>query len=645
MKSSYDNKKEIREDEDEVTQLWRYYENGKSYQAQLGLTHTIPESVRFLEGRQWAPPTKKTMNMPRPVFNIIEMIVDNKVSNVLETPVKLNFISDNDKQATNIFTKFADYQQKEMGQRLLDDSACEDGAVKGTYIYHYYWDASAVGRRGNIEGGLRGEIIDPLNIIFANPSQRDEQKQEWIMIVSREEVDAVREMADDGIDKELIVPDDTESDYNEQEQEESNLCTVLTRYFKKDGEVYFEKSVKSTSLYKKARPLNYLLSLQESTNNDSAHTDGPNDEPSETTPDELLPKAYLFPIVVGSWKKREKSIYGRGEVEGIIPNQKAVNFEIAMQLLNHQELGWGKILAKQDALRGQDITNTPGEIIIDHSVSQGWGITRLEGQSFSAGAATLAPQIVDLTRAATNSSEVITGDTVSKDLSGVAIAQLQAQSRKPNVRLQRNFWISKEKIGKILEMFYKIFYEDADFVYELDPDERQIITEGMKAQGIMEDAPSFAGERFNGADYRETTFNISVEAGAGSQFSEIMAMETLNALFLNGSISKLTVEQLEQYVTLYPDTAMPFKKELKAIISAQKRSELGQYKEIAKKQGEQIEQLSAYSKQQDEIIRNLQTELNRTESLFEKQNREYAEKITSQNKYIEQMSKQPQQTK
>ena len=45
-------------------------------------------------------------------------------------------------------------------------------------------------------GGVRGQIIDPLDILFANPQQKDEQKQEWIAIRSREEVEFIKQIAD-----------------------------------------------------------------------------------------------------------------------------------------------------------------------------------------------------------------------------------------------------------------------------------------------------------------------------------------------------------------------------------------------------------------------------------------------------------------
>ena len=166
---------------DRANKIWEDYENAKVYQSNIGIRKNIPMFVDFAEGRQWPNPTKRTQHMPRPVFNFIEMIINNKVANVYGSPVKLNFVADNNMSATTKFTKFVEYQMKEMRMDDLDYIALKrDGAVKGTYIYYFYWDEKAPGSRGNYEGGFRCQLLDPLNVYFANPKETDEQKQEWI---------------------------------------------------------------------------------------------------------------------------------------------------------------------------------------------------------------------------------------------------------------------------------------------------------------------------------------------------------------------------------------------------------------------------------------------------------------------------------
>lgn len=625
-----------------ANKIWEDYENAKVYQNNIGIRKDIPIFVDFVEGRQWPKPTERTKHMPRPVFNFIEMIANNKVANVYGSPVKLNFVADNDMAATTKFTKFAEYQMKEMRMEDLDYIALKrDGAIKGTYIYYFYWDEKAPGSRGNYEGGLRCQLLDPLSVYFANPKENDEQKQEWIMWDDRLPVNAVKEMADEGIDKEKIVPDELESAYKEEEQKGSDLCTVLTRLLRKDGEVHYERATKGT-IINAPTPLNPLLieKLQKAKEDTSITPTHDEDLEIEKDIDEY--KAFYYPIVVGNWKPRDKSIYGRGEVENLIPNQKAINFEIAMQLLNHQELGWGKILVKTNALQGQEITNTPGEVITDHTPGDKWGITRLDGQGFSAGALQFAPQILDLTRTVTGATEILTGDMISKDLSGRAIAQLQAEGKKPIADLQRAFWRVKEKQGLVIAQFYKLFYENKEFSMDFPPEEIEQMEEIYRNAGKLDPVPTTKSEIFNGQEYLGTPFNVIVEAGAGTEYSEIMAMEMLNNLFINGAIRDLTTEQLEQFITLYPDTAMPFKTELKSIIRKQQRSELGQLKQLAGQLQTENEILKQETQDKDKIINQLTGELQRSNKITEQLKTEYSNKLTQVNDYINQMSGQAQ---
>ena len=190
--------------EEKITDLWVDYENGLKYQNSTGLSTKIPQFVRFYEGDQWAAPTKNTKNLPRPVVNIIKMICRNKKSAILSTPVKIVYRAENATVDVEKFNHFAEYIQKELGQEALDKCAVDDGTKKGSYFYHYYWGAEARGKDGVREGALRGEIIDPLSIFFANPRERDEQKQKWILIRSREDVSAVRSKCDGDVETSLI---------------------------------------------------------------------------------------------------------------------------------------------------------------------------------------------------------------------------------------------------------------------------------------------------------------------------------------------------------------------------------------------------------------------------------------------------------
>ena len=129
--------------QEKAEQIWKDYENGRAYQSLLGLDRIIPLCVDFYEGRQWGKIKKGTENFPRPVVNFIKMIVDNKRANLMSSPLRLVYKSDKPTKLTEKFNHFAEFWQKEAQIKYLDSEAIKAGCIKGTFIYHYYWEAGS----------------------------------------------------------------------------------------------------------------------------------------------------------------------------------------------------------------------------------------------------------------------------------------------------------------------------------------------------------------------------------------------------------------------------------------------------------------------------------------------------------------------
>lgn len=614
---SFDNQKR----RDTLIADWKKCEK---YFKEMQLDSRIANCVNFFEGRQWVAPTKNTKNLPRPVFNITEMIVTSRAGNILGSPVKLNYIADDDETSTRQFSDFAAYQQKEMRQDENNYQAVHDGLVKGTYVYYFYWDELAIGKKGKYEGSLRCEMLDPLSVGVADPQESDCQKQDWIIVKKRLTVSKTKKMCDDEKLKAFVQCDSLDKDYEDEvELDEKNMVTVYYRFFRKNGEVYFEAGTKDVMLFK-PKCLNPKVKKTNKFNDE--HVDGVNEADTDLEPQtkgaEIYYKANLYPFEIGCLKPKNKSIFGRSEVEDLIPTQKAINFIFALAILNCQQLGSPKIVAKSGALKNQVITNKVGEVLIDYTPIGNQGIYSLQPVPFTQGAMGLAPSMIDLLRTITNSSEVMTGDTIGREMSGVAIAQLQAQSEKPTAMQQKRFWRSLERNGKIMEMFYKLYYEDKDYSYQLTKDEELGYIERNEI------IPKKLTATFNGQDYIEKDFNIVVEAGAGTQYSEIQSMSMLDNLLQNQMIDLTT------YVEMYPESAMPFKEEMKRYIQAKENSELEQLKNLCEQQQGELQQLSAYCKQQESSIKELMSQINKTAKDNQNIIDEFTEKINFANEMI-----------
>ena len=588
-----------------TTTLWEDWENCRAYHSSIGLTSDLPKYVRFYEGKQWPAPTANTKNLPRPVVNIIKMICRNKKSAILSTPVRIIYRAETEASDVEKFNRFADYIQKELGQSRLDKEAIHDAVVKGPYAYHYYWDAEARGMDGIHEGALRGEIIDALNIGFSNPEERDEQKQRWIIIRSREDVSAVRAKCDKDVDPNTICADEADNEYGRTEQDGDSLCTVLTRYFRKDGEVYYEKATMNT-VVNRAVPLAPDI---EAARRDLGFADDEKDldAPNNSLPDKSgqspaiqKARAPFYPVVVGSYEPREKSIYGIGEVEGLIPNQKAINFMLAMLLLNAQEVAWGKYVVLPNALGKQVITNTPGQTLTDYT-GTGQGIRKMTEQTIQTMPLQLVDTLASLTRTVTGSGEVMTGETISAGMSGAAIAQLQSQALIPVEELKESFWLVKEKQGKVMAQFFKLFYHNRSFRY-VDVDSKAVM-------GTNQSDQAFKTDIFEGSEYENTDFDVVVEAVGGTKASAAGDINILDSLFAAGKIS------LKTYIATYPKDAISNKSELLREIEAEEQSVVMKLQQENDQMAEQINAYAAVIEEQASVVEKVDSIIRENEGL------------------------------
>lgn len=571
------NDKTTKTREDRAAETWEQYEQGKRFQASIALGATIRENIDFYEGRQWGRKvTDRTKMLPRPVTNFVRMIVNNKMSAMNNKPCRITYEADSQENDSIEFTQFSDYQFKEMGAESVYREAIYNGAIKGTYLFHVYWDAQAKGKKGKVTGALRMESLDPRNVIFCDPSQRDEQKQKYIIISTREEVEAIRSTLPKGIDKKLIVADDEDvkKSNNKTEQDGTEMCTVLVKYFKIDGEVYCEKSVRGTVI-RDAFPLRpeYEKVHEQIFGKKVDEANGDTPDNTSDTEEEPLFSAYtptMYPLAVGQYIPREDCIYGISEVEGLIPNQRCFNFSQALQLLQAQNESWSKWIVKPNALGNQKITNEPGQVIVDNSTA-GDGIKRVAGGAFNSAVFTLTDNLLSYTRTVVGATEVMNGETISANMSGAAIAQLQSQAQLPNEENRKAFWRVLEKVGRIAEQFYRMYYYDET--------EYKVRKSNESGAMTMENAV------FSAKKYNNTEFTVVAKVTSGTTSSPAGDITVIDQLKAEGLITT------RQWLEAYPEDALSDKNHLLELIKQAEYAENMQLKIQLAERDQQIKAL------------------------------------------------------
>ncbi len=569
--------------------IWQDYMCGVKFQQAMGFTSDFPKFIDFKEGKQWASATENTKNLPRPVFNITEMFIRAKRAAITNQELRMDYVplevfDDEETQAkaeqgAEDFNDYSKIVWENIDQEELNNEMADDALTVGTGILHYYWDSDKKG--GNQlkwQGEIAGEVLDPLNVFFANPQNKKVQEQEWIIIQVRKTIKEIREMAKaEGLSKQdilLIGADNNESgEYASEQKEvkENDRVTMLIKYYKHDGEVYFSKSVASTMIIDD-RPLT------------------PKGEGFEVAP------ITLYPVVVMNAIKRKKCIYGLGIAQDIIAVNKAVNQLKAMQLLNAIQCGNPALLVKPNALR-QKITNQGGQIIVDYNKDVGDGIKYMQPPNFSTIFSQLGNEIFELARTTTGVTDVSTGETLGSNMAASAIIALQNQAKTPIKELQKRYFSAVKEVGDIWLQFFKSYYST---------------NRNMPVE--MEDGKT-ENRIFNGTQYAKIDYKLKVEVAVASD-KETLAVSLLDNMRNRQDINK------EQYVELMPDGAMPFKSKIKDIWKQEKQDvlvqALGQIQQqqmiIEQLQGQQgsaeqsnqmLGQALGQIKQQDEIINQL----------------------------------------
>lgn len=500
-------------------ELEKQYKEGLSYKSRMGFLSKWPEYERMKAGDQWPAATPQTVNLPRPVFNVIKMVETHKVATVMSEQIKMIFslqeMSDQEDDGIgDLFSRFSDATWERIKQDELNEEGLDTAANTGTGIWHYYWDSAAKG--GKIDpwlGEMQGEVLDPINVFFGNPQQRRVQKQPYIIISSREDVESVRRSARaNGLSKEmvsLIKPDketqDQGYDMAKVEVDGTGKVTVLTKYWKEDdGKVMFCKAAAGITI-KKATDTHLSL----------------------------------YPIAVMQWERRKKSIFGVGETEGLVPNQKAVNLLIAMQILSVQLTGWPKLLYKSHAVDSWKITNTPGEMIEDKTPNgQGDGVKYMSPAVMPSTAGNLVESILAYTRQMTGADDAATGTAPSADLNATAIMLLQKAASIPIESIKRRFYRLIEDVGRIWEDFWKVKYNLPRQVVLKDEDGEEYV------------------DSFNGSEYKDVEFNLKIDVGPSSTYSESLVLSSLNEALNRGDIT------YKQYLNYAPKNVVPYRDRL-----------------------------------------------------------------------------------
>ncbi len=330
------------------SEIFKEYEHLRNFKLSLGDKGLYEQNIinrRFFYGDQWYG---ANVSSERPLVrhNIIKRVGEYKMGRLLRenyqvklcargidyTKEQLGELKEFGKKASKKeldFPKIADEDEKRLLSKVLSDylyvtfdrikmtekitAAIKNAFITGSGIIYTYWDNSS----DSFKGDIVSEVLPVENIYFGDDREETIEKQPFIIIASRHDVEEVRETAKRFGDNVLrITPD-----FND------GKVLLLTKLYKENGRVM------AVSVTEKA-----------------------------TVRKEYNTHLSRYPINLFSWDKKGDCIYSDSEITYLIPNQIAINRLLSASVWSTMYMGMPIMTVNGDTVT-DDITNDPGQII------------------------------------------------------------------------------------------------------------------------------------------------------------------------------------------------------------------------------------------------------------------------------------------
>ena len=610
----------MRDEKNNKTQLWTLYEAGRDYNNTLipNQYHTVNTNIEFFAGNQWIHinETPAMQRLMRPVFNIIKRVTSLFVASLTSSNTTVNFdslsyadgdnLKDPDSNAAviataevrNLFDKF------KMQYRIRE--ALFDGAQTGDYCAHFYWNPDATpygGAFGLHKGEIEMELVDGINVMFGNPNTPDVESQPYILILGRDTIENLKwearqfaksESKGGGKAEEGILIDSMNSDSEWQWQSGVGGRTEIMKIGDKTGKALY--GILYTKVTTEEPVINEETGMQEmiqvlDDNGDPIPEETEDGKPVldvEGNPvykmkgaTRLITSVHVtkatksriiyedvdtglsrYPIAWGNWEKQKNQYHGRALVTGIVPNQIFINSMMAMIFRHLQLQSFPKTIYNADLIGNWD--NEVGRAIGVHNLQPGQNLkdvaTSLQPADMSNQIVMCIDRVMQYTRDCLGATDAQMGNVRPDNTSALMVLQSSAEVPLENTRAGLHEWV--ENIGAILLDMMGTYYGKRPIVRERTFEDLSMnsgdtpMIDPMTGQMMTQSVTKRVVEEFDFNQLKRLWFNIRVDVGATTYYSEIAMVQTLDNLRRDGTL------EIIDYLERIPDKLIPRKQDL-----------------------------------------------------------------------------------
>lgn len=488
-----------------ITKAWERYTAGIEYKRRIGLYSAVRENERFYRGEQWEGIDSN--GLPTPVFNIIKRIVSYMISTAMAQSVSVNYSDDalptvQDDELKNrisngieLLNKNASYRIDKDKLEVLLRQGMLDAALSGDGVFYSFWDPDV--KTGQpYTGDIKTVLCDNTELFVSNVNSRDLQAQAYVMLSGRDTVDNLKREAEaNGVsrsDTEKITADEQDGanagELFDIESENEDRCTFLLTFSRDEsGCVVWEKATKSVVIR------TCKTNMQR------------------------------YPVAYFSWENAKGSFIGNSPVSALIPNQKYINKAYAMVMKHMTDTAFSKVVYDKTLI--PEWTNEVGQAIAVKGGDVRQAASIIGVGDMQSGFLDVINLTMMHTKELMGATDAALGEVDPDNTS--AILALQESSNIPLEGIRQNLYSCVEDIA----------LNWVDMMFEYYPSDRLIPLSDDGTSDSMPDKETF----------KNSLIRARVDVGAGTKYSQILSVNTLDKLLTGGYIA------IEDYLQRLPD--------------------------------------------------------------------------------------------
>lgn len=388
----------------DCTPDWELYRRGRDFLRVSGYSDEVRDAWKFFGDRQWEGyAADEVFGSDGPPFvNFIKPSVIYKLVTVASNGVKIVFnpspeLPEDFRQTAeavcNALTAYCGGLWENMKMDSLRWRAIRDAVVTGDgYLYFY---------REN--GRQKAALIDSTALLPADENEPELQAQDYILLVFRKSVKALREQAEkdrlsaDAVER-IVADDETDCAASGEGKNElphgaeGGKATVVLKLWREKGRVYMRSSTRQVQL-------------------------------TEKTDTGLS----LYPIAAMRWEEVKGSARGRGIVTPQIPNQVEFNKTLARRAIKVMETAYPKVVYNSTRVDNpEELDNVGAKIsVTGDGLPVRSVVDYLSPTSSSPDVGALASDLMTLSQRTYGASEAAMGNINPENASGKAILAVQ----------------------------------------------------------------------------------------------------------------------------------------------------------------------------------------------------------------------------